>query len=117
MKLKSEEWERTVLDRGDGASRRDGQRDKVRACVLNLIAVTHPDDRVVRHVAEKRFAGIEDLTFGTAELARGRGLDHSSQDFSRQLHSVADPQDRNAHPKERSVAMGSARLIHAHRPT
>ena len=116
MELEPVERERLVLHGGDRAGRGHGQRDEAGAGVVNLVAVAHPDDGLVRHVVEEGLGGIEDPALGPAELAsRGRALDLAPQGLGRQLHAVADPQHRDAHPEERRVAVRGARLVDAAR--
>ena len=74
MELEPEEGERPVLDRGDRAGRGHGQRDEVRAGVLDLVAVAHPDDRLAGDAVEERLVGVEDPALGPAELPRRRRL-------------------------------------------
>src|SRR5208337_922723 len=117
MKLKPVEREQPVLDRGDRAGRRRGQGYEIRSRVLDLVAVAHPDGGVVRKTMEERLGRVENLAFRAAEFSTGRApggvgsLDFTAQHLGRQLHAVADSQNRNAHPKERRITVGRSCLV------
>ena len=113
MKLEPEERQRPVLDRRDRAGRGHGQRHKLRAGILYLVSVAHPDNCLVGYAMEEGLVGAEHLALGAAELTRRRALHLSPQDLGRKLHPVADAEYRDAHPEELRIAMRRAGLVHA----
>ena len=66
---------------------------------------------------EEGLGRVEDPALGPAELAApGAGWTCPAQGLARQLHPVADPQDRDAQLEEPGVAVRRARLVDARRP-
>ena len=72
MKLEPEERQRPVLDRRDRAGRGHGQWYKLRAGILHLVSVAHPDNCLVGYAIEEGLVGVEHLALGAAELTRRR---------------------------------------------
>ena len=108
MKLEPEERQRPVLDRCDRAGRGHRQRHKLRAGILYLVSVAHPDNCLVGYAMEEGLVGVEHLALGAAELTRRRALHLPPQGLGRQLHPVADAEHRDAHPEELRIAMRRA---------
>src|SRR5437899_2143769 len=80
-----------------------------------LVGKRHPHHRSLRDTRQER-VGLENMAVGPAKLAAARWFDLAAQDLAGEMHSVADPQNRNSQIEDLRVADGSARRIHAVRP-
>ena len=69
MELQAEDRPAAMPDRGDRTGVGGGQRHEIAGRRLHLIAVAHPDDRVLRHAGEDRVDFDRLRTVGAAELA------------------------------------------------
>ncbi len=115
VKLETINRQPVMAGRGDRARRGGGQRDEIGTQVLDLVAVTHPDDNLTRDILKQRLSRIDHAAGGAAELAcRGRN-DLGTQIQARQLHPVANPQDRHAQREDPRIAAGSAGFVDAGR--
>ena len=110
MELEPVERQRPVLDGGDRAGRGRGQRDEVGAGVEDLVAVAHPDDRLVRDVVEERLVRGRGRGTRPDRTRARRGLRPVPPSASTaKLHAVADSQDRDAQLEEAPGRTGAHR--------
>ena len=116
MELETVDRPIAVADGGDRAGRRGRQPEEVAADGLDLVAVAHPDDRLMRDVVEQRLVRVEDTALGPPELAPRRvRLDLAPHRLADQLHAVADAENGNVQAKNGRVAVGGTRLVDARR--
>src|SRR5579884_2309698 len=101
-----------VADGGDRAGLRRGQRDEIALDRLHLIAVTHPDGRLARHVGEQA-VGVMDVTQGPAELAAGGRQHLAAEQMTGQVQTVANAQYGYAEVEDFGIAQGSAGSVDA----
>src|SRR5262249_48390232 len=79
---------------------------------LHLVAVTHPDDGLVRHSREQA-VGLLDADVSAAEFTALARLDLAAEQVAGQLHAVADAKHRDAEVEDSGVALRGARLVDA----
>jgi len=95
---------------------RGSPADEIRRQLVHLVAVAHPDGRLLRQAANQRIVGRNGQS-RAAELARLRRLDLSAEDVRAQLHPVADAEDRARRVEDLGIAARRPRLVHAAGPT
>ena len=110
MELHAEDRQRLVLDRGDRAGRRRGQRHEV---VRRRASTWSPwliqTSNLLGHAGEQ-VARLRDVAAGPAELAGRDVLDLAAERLAGELHAVADAEHRNAELKDRRIALAARRL-------
>ena len=82
---------------------------------MDLVAVAHPHDGLVRDVAKERLGRVQHTAFGAAELAGRVALDLAPHRLAGQLHPVADPQDRQPQLEDRRIALRRSGLVDTRR--
>src|SRR5262249_38623055 len=92
---------------GDGTSICRGQRQKIAVHGLRLIAVTHPDGSLRRHVFEQPVSVVKAALRRREWRCRRRRYIATEQGTC-QLHAVTDAKDRNAEVENSRVAVGGA---------
>ena len=114
MKLQTVERQRVMPNRRMGAGVGRGESAEVRFDVLNLVAVAHPDSRVVRHVLDE---GVVSFTVAERmpEFPRGAG-DHLAFKRTTEFpHPVADAEDRDTEFENSRIGMRCTLGVHARR--
>jgi hypothetical protein len=82
---------------------------------VHLVAVAHPDRRLLRQPADERILRCH-LQLGATVLARFRRFDLSAQDLRADLHAVTDAEHRHTEVKNLRITAWRVGLIHAARP-
>src|SRR5262245_52324657 len=106
MELHAEHRKRVVLYGRDGTGRRLGQRNEIIRNTADLIAMAHPDIKVLGNAVQK-IGRQRHVAAGSAKFASRDVFHFSAKRLAGQLHSVADSQDRYAEAEDSRVALWS----------
>src|SRR5262249_37429020 len=103
MELQAEDRSAAMADGGKRARFRGRQRYEVAVDPLDLVAVAHPH-RGFRGDAAKQAVAFLNAALSPAKLPAGRWDHLASQELTRQLHAIADPQNRNVQLEQGRIA-------------
>src|SRR5262249_38515473 len=103
--LKAEDRPAAVTDGGDGTGVGPCQSLPLAVDRLHLVAVTHPDDRLGRHIDEQAI-GFVNMATGSAELAADPRPHLATQRLAGELHAVANAENRDAQVEDFGITVG-----------
>src|SRR5690349_6116934 len=112
MKLQAENRLLVMLDGGKGTSVGHRERGEMVAEILHLIAVAHPNGEFVGQPREQA-AAVFYLADGAAELARFTGRNTAALRPARELHAVANSQNRDVEIEDPRIGLRRTRAVHA----
>jgi hypothetical protein len=116
MKLEAVDRKTSVLHGGERTGCRLRQWEEIIRDACHLIAVAHPNLRILRDIGQQGIVS-DNATICATVLPRRGALHLPAHCFAGQLHSVADPQYGYSQAENLGIALWCPGLVDASRPS